>query len=109
MVREAVIVALANPTERANAALFAGPLPPGVTYLGAGTSLANFDVQELKEAPRRCCRRCWRRCPASSGEHRRRPLPLAPAPLDLTFLLVLKGPRPLRGHRLCQLPGARAV
>ena len=28
MVREAVIVALADPTERANAALFAEPLPP---------------------------------------------------------------------------------
>ena len=28
MVREAVIVALADPTERVIAALFAGPLPP---------------------------------------------------------------------------------
>eukprot|EP00588_Corethron_pennatum_P008719 CAMPEP_0194273560 /NCGR_PEP_ID=MMETSP0169-20130528/6871_1 /TAXON_ID=218684 /ORGANISM="Corethron pennatum, Strain L29A3" /LENGTH=406 /DNA_ID=CAMNT_0039016547 /DNA_START=40 /DNA_END=1260 /DNA_ORIENTATION=+ len=49
VVTEAVIVALADPTERADAALFDGPLPPGATYLGAGTSLDEFDLEELNE------------------------------------------------------------
>lgn len=47
IVREAKIVSLSDPEDPANIALFHGTMPPGATFLGAGMTPNDFDIEEL--------------------------------------------------------------